>query len=354
MNNIPEKKNLDIGFMPLTDCLPLVVGKEKGFFSAQGLDVRLHKQNSWATLRDKVHSGYLDAAQMLAPMPIASHLGIGVDATAMKVPFVLSYNGNGVTLSNRLLDEMFGADQNAQAVALQEPLSAALLKPIIETRRSKAQKKLIFATVFHFSHHFYQLQSWLAQAEITASDVDVLVIPPTDMVPALASNDIDGFCVGSPWNAAAVRQQLGATVTTSNDLWPKMPEKVLGMTAKWQQQHPNTLKALLIGLEQAVNWLDSIPNRFEGARILAKQQYLNVSLDVVTPALLNSCLTSNTDNPRLVPQYIEFLDQQHGNRPQLTQGRWTMQHMITAAHINLDTNMDEVVNNIYSASADRV
>lgn len=342
-----EKKQVTIGYMPLTDCLPLLIAEEKQYFKQHGLDVVLQRQNSWATLRDKLYNGYLDAAQMLAPMPIVSQLGVGGEKHTIKVPCVLSQNGNGITLATQIFEEIITYHQLDSTEMLKQPLSAELLLPLIQTRKEAGKAKLRFATVFHFSNHFYQLRSWLLGAGIQSSDVDIVVVPPTDMVIALESGDIDGFCVGSPWNASAVRKEVGVTVVTSVDLWPAMPEKVLGVTESWLQVNSNTLEALVLALKQARAWLQPVSNRFEAARILASEKYLNVELDIVAPALLDSCIVQEGCSPRIIEQYINFDCVEEGGNNRRGYTEWLLQQMIGAGHIESDIDVRAVAAQIY-------
>lgn len=326
-----EKTNLDIGFMPLTDCAPVVIAKELGFFNKWGLNVTLNKQNSWAALRDKLHIGALDAAQMLAPMPLASTLGVGGVKANVITPFVLSRNGNAITLSNSLYQDLL-AKHDLSLLSL--PLSSSMLKKTIDER--KAQKsKLRFATVFPHSCHYYQLLTWFERSDISIDDIEIVIIPPSNMVPALNAGDIDGFCVGGPWNAKAVREGVGLTCATSSDIWPDSPEKVLGLLADWQIKHPETTMALVAALQEACCWLENIPNRFEAARILSSTQYLDTHIDVIAPSLLGSCLVYHDKAPRVVPSYNQFtaIGKASSNSPDIVYGQYLLEHMVSAQHI---------------------
>ncbi len=215
-----EKTALSVGFMPLTDCAPLVIAKELGYFEEQGLDVTLTKQFSWATVRDKLHAGVIDAAQLLSPMPIASTLGLNCPKHHVIAPMVLSQNGNAITISASLYEELSHL-HNIHEISL--PLSASLLKPLI-TQRIEKGEKLTFATVYPHSCHYYQLCTWFERSNIDLNDIEIVIIPPANMVEALQTSDIDGFCVGGPWNAKAVRDGVGVTCVTSCDIWPDVPE----------------------------------------------------------------------------------------------------------------------------------
>jgi NitT/TauT family transport system ATP-binding protein/nitrate/nitrite transport system substrate-binding protein len=328
----PELKNINLGFVPLTDSAPLVVAKELRFFNQWGLNVELHKQNSWATLRDKLHAGVLDAAQMLAPMPIASSLGLGVKACRVITPLVLSLNGNAITLSESLHLEILSAN-NLSNVTL--PMAAYLLQKVIETRHKNGRAKLRFATVFPYSCHNYQLRDWLSSAGISENDVDIVIVPPINMVAFLQSGEIDGCCVGGPWNAKAVRAGIGLTALTSFDIWQDSPEKVLGLLESWYQENPNSVLALCAALKQACVWLESVPNRFEAARLLSKEKYLDAKLDVIAPSLLGSCLTHISMPPRNIPSYNQFSVSHNGsiNLPEHIRGEWLLKQMTIAGQI---------------------
>lgn len=350
-----EKPELDIGFMPLTDCAPVVIALEMGFFKKWGLTVNLIKQNSWAALRDKLHVGAIDAAQLLAPMPLASTLGIGAAKANVITPFVLSRNGNAITLSNKLYQDIL---EQHQLSLLSLPLSSSMLKKTIEERRS-ANKKMRFATVSPHSCHYYQLLTWLKRSDISMDDIEILIIPPSHMVSALNAGDIDGFCVGGPWNAKAVREGDGLTCATSSDIWPDSPEKVLGVLADWQLKYPETTMALVAALQEACLWLENIPNRFEAARLLSTSKYLDTNIDVIAPSLLGSCLVHKDKPPRVVPSYNQFtaIGKSSSNSPDIAYGEYLLEHMVAADHIT-QAQADELFvgsvfrNDIYQAVND--
>ncbi|MFC3120879.1 CmpA/NrtA family ABC transporter substrate-binding protein [Agaribacter flavus] len=302
--------DLNIGYMPLNDAAPLIIAKELGFFEQAGLEVQLRKQNSWATLRDKLHVGLLDAAHMLAPMPIASSLGLGCQPTAVVAPLIMSQNGNAITLSNQLIEEVKKANNLKDLVF---PMSSELLVPLIQKRKSQGSAKLQFAHVFPYSCHYYQLLDWLRQGGIALDEVEVHVITPADIVDAMLNNDIDGFCVGSPWNAKAVRAGVGVTVTTSFDIWGNAPEKVLGILKTRYEEEPALFKRLIDAITASCEWLSILPNRFEAALILSKTKYLDTPLEVVAPSLIGSCLTKTNTTPRELPLYNVFGSSENDN-----------------------------------------
>jgi NitT/TauT family transport system ATP-binding protein/nitrate/nitrite transport system substrate-binding protein len=342
----PEQTDLTLGFIPLTDSAPLIIAKEMGFFDHWGVNVKLQKQNSWATLRDKLHAGLLDAAQMLAPMPLASSLGLGCAATKVITPLVLSLNGNAITLSEKLHKEI-SKENNLVHVTL--PLAAYLLQKVISIRKQQNRPKLRFATVFPYSCHYYQLRDWLSSANITEDDVDIIIVPPVNMVGFLESGEIDGCCVGGPWNAKAVRAGMGLTALTSFDIWQDSPEKVLGLLEVWQKRHPNTVLALTAALKQACIWLESVPNRFEAARLLSAEQYLDAPVDVIAPSLIGSCLTHSSMPPRSIPSYNQFSKSNNGsiNVPEYIRGEWLINQMKNAGQLKGVTVPGDLVREVF-------
>ena len=280
-NGVLEKSRLTLGFVPLTDCAPLVMGVEKGFFAGQGLEVTLSREASWANIRDKVAVGLLDGAQMLAGIPLAATAGVGRVNVPMLTGVSLGLNGNAITVSERLHRLMADADPV-------RPTSAHALKPIIEDRRALGLTPLVFGVVLAVSSHAYQLRTWLASAGIDPDhDVRLVVIPPPQMVASLKAGEIDGYCVGEPWNAQAVHEGIGRVVITGYELWNNAPEKVLGVTAAWAATHPNTHRALIRGLIETARWLDTPKNRDETARVLAAAAHVGVSESVLRPSLSN-------------------------------------------------------------------
>ena len=338
-----EQTKLKIGMVALTDCAPLVVAKQLGYFDQWGLDVELQVQPSWATLRDRLQTGILDAAQMLAPMPLASTLGLNGAKTEMLTAFNLSMNGNGITLSNNVMASIIELN-NGELPEL--PLDSSWLLKLLSSRAST--ERLKFAVVYPFSCHYYQLVDWLNEAEINVEEsIDIRVIPPTEMTEALKCNDIDGFCVGNPWNAKAVRQGIGTTVITSCDIWQEAPEKVLAVNKTWQIQNPNTFLAMLASVQQACEWLDSKANRFETAIML--KQYIKEPVEIIAPSLIGSCITSNETPARDIPAYNRFVSAD-ANMPKRAQGQTLLEKMRETKQLSdtfSQTQMSEVINQVY-------
>lgn len=327
--------SLSIGYVKLTDAAPYIVAKELGFFKKYELDVELRPQNSWSTLRDKLEAGMLDAAQMLAPMPIASALGISGARQDIITPLVTSENGNAITISLALVNEI------KQKLALSDipwPMPASLLKQVIDLRKENGQAKLRFASVFPFSCHYLQLLDYFSQADINTNDIEFLFIPPTSMADSLDCEDIDGFCVGGPYNASSVRKKIGATIVTSYDIWQDQAEKVLGITEQSYLQRPEVYHKLCAAIIDACEWLKDVPNRFEAARILAQENYLSTSIECIAPSLIGSCLTMTGTSPRHIPHYNRFYgydEQAIGtafsvNSPNAEQASWMLNKIVKA------------------------
>ncbi len=325
------KYSATIGYIPLTDSAPLVIAKELGFFRDYGVDVELQSQHSWATLRDKLHAGVLDAAQMLAPMPFASQLGLGGQQANVITPMVLSLNGNAITLSTALYEEIQRANDISE---IRLPLAAYLLEEVVQQRQKSGTAKLKLATVYPYSCHFYQLHHWLKSGGLSVEQFELVVVPPISMVDALHCGDIDGYCVGGPWNAKAVRAEFGVTVLTSFDVWRDSPEKVLGVLSDYYAKHPKVVHAICCALKKACEWLESVPNRFEAARILSRMEYLDAPIDVIAPSLIGSCLVGKQQPPRQVPGYNQFSSNLSDiNLPSASCSEWLLQQMIQTGQV---------------------
>jgi len=268
-----EKATLNLGFMPLTDCAPLIIAKELGFFDAEGLDVSLCRESSWANIRDKVAAGVFDGGQMLAPMPIAASLNLDGLNTPMLTALSLGLGGNAITVSQALYQKLAAIEPQV----FQPFLSVQALKKLVIQNKAAGGEPLVFAHVYPFSCHNYLLRYWLASAGINPDqDVILVVIPPPLMVKALAAGQIDGFCVGEPWNTQAITDGIGVAVCSSVDIWQNSPEKVLGVTQSWAHNHPNTHLALIRALLNSAQWLEKTGNRQEACALLTKARYIPV------------------------------------------------------------------------------
>jgi ABC-type nitrate/sulfonate/bicarbonate transport system substrate-binding protein len=309
------KTELTLGYMPLTDSLPLLAARELGLFSEQGLNVTLREEVSWANIRDKVIVGQFDAAQMLAPMVLASTLGLGGLHKPLVAPYSLNLGGNGISLSKPLFNEL-------QALATSHP-GVGTLRQLIEQRRIEKQPPLILAVVYPYSSHNLLLRYWLASAGIDPDrDVQTVVLPPSQMVDHLKLGHIDGFCAGEPWNAVAMSHDTGYCIATGRDIWMNAPNKVLGMTRDWAEAHRDSLDALLCALYKSGQWLDE--NRDQAVDLLAEQ--LPVPRDALAPALLGRIQYGVQTTPAAVPDLMVF-HRYLANFPWISHGYWFLSQM---------------------------
>lgn len=301
-----EKSRLTLGYMRLTDSAPLIIAHEQGLFDKYGLDVALSREVSWANIRDKIAVGALDAAQMLAPMPLLTAVGGEAVRTRLLTGLMLSLNGNAITLATGLGERLapVGAGGWPDAVA-----AARRLKAYIDLDGLRPT----FATVYPFSTHTFQLRLWLEAGGIDPdTETRIIVLPPEQMVENLARGSIDGFCVGEPWNSQAVQTGVGSVPATGYQIWNNAPEKVLGVTAKWHGRNPATHLRLRLALMEAAAWLADRDNRGRAATVIAAPQYLNLPEKIVRPALLGAFQFTKSGAPVSIPDFLVFHRYQAG------------------------------------------
>ncbi|MGD9803929.1 MAG: CmpA/NrtA family ABC transporter substrate-binding protein [Hyphomicrobiaceae bacterium] len=293
-----EKEELKLGFIKLTDMAPLAVAKELGYFEDEGLFVTLEAQANWKVLLDRVITGELDGAHMLAGQPLAATIGFGTKAHVV-TPFSMDLNGNGVTVSNEIWSLMKPVIPTGPDGRPQHPISAAALKPAIEKLRAEG-KTFKMGMVFPVSTHNYELRYWLAAGGIHPgfySPTDVTgtiqaqallsVTPPPQMPATLEAGTIHGYCVGEPWNQAAVFKGIGVPVITDYQIWKNNPEKVFGITADFAKKNPNTTLAITKALIRAAIWLDenNNANRMQAVEILSKSEYVGADKAVIANSM---------------------------------------------------------------------
>ncbi|MEZ5930863.1 MAG: CmpA/NrtA family ABC transporter substrate-binding protein [Alphaproteobacteria bacterium] len=297
-------RSLTLGVMPLTDAAPLIVALEKGFFAEENLDVTLVREASWATIRDKVMFRALDAAQMLAPMPLAMSFGLGHRPRPTIAPLVLSLNGNGITVSKALIEAIAAI---APASLDARPIEAHGLAAVIRAREAEGAARLRFGVVFPHSTHHVQLRAWLQAAGVDPeSDIELLVVPPAQMAAELEAGRLDGYCVGEPWNQLAVRAGLGRLLITSYEIWPHRAEKVLGLAETFADQRPEILQALLRALIRAGIWLDRPDNRLEAAKLLVEGGWVRAPIEIVGLSLMGVVADGQGGEPRTLPDMHVF------------------------------------------------
>lgn len=316
---------LVVGFMPLLDCASLVVAVERGFAAEEGLDLRLVRETSWANIRDRVIVGQFDAAHMLAPMPIAAALGIGHVKTPLIAPLSLGLGGNAISVSLSLWEEM--AAEGAIAGHFSLAQGEALKRVVIARERSGADP-LTFGMVYPFSCHNYELRYWLASAGIDPDkDVRLTVIPPPFLADALRTGQIDGFCVGEPWNSVAVDAGVGAMVTPTTALWPLSAEKVLGCRTEFAERYPGKLAALLRALYRAARWVETPANQSEVARLLSEPRYVGTSAGLLHRALAGMLALLPGADPTLLQDFFVPASH-HASFPWASHALWIYTQMV--------------------------
>ncbi len=271
------------GFIPLTDSALLIAALEKGFAKEVDIDLELVREFSWANIRDRMAVGHFDVAHMLAPMPVAAAIGLSPVPVEILAPMALGLGGNAVTVSTSLYKLIQEQGYSGSLDPAEAGRSLALL---IEKRRTDNLPDLVFGVVHPYSCHNYDLRYWLAACGIDPEkDLQIVVLPPSLMPDALSVGNIDGYCVGEPWNSASVAAGTGAILTTKSRLWQSSPEKVLGVTKRLALANPDILDSIICGLTNAAKWCGDPANHGELADILARPNYLDQPADILLPAL---------------------------------------------------------------------
>ncbi|MCP5557044.1 MAG: ABC transporter substrate-binding protein [Verrucomicrobiaceae bacterium] len=360
-----EKPDLKFGFIKLTDCAPLVIAKEKGYFEDEGLIVELEAQANWKVLLDRVISGELDGAHMLAGQPIGATVGFGTQAHVVTA-YSLDYNGNAITVSNAIWEQMkasIAKDENGKPV---HPISAHALKPIAEQAKAKGNA-LNMGMVFPVSTHNYEIRYWLAAAGIKPgfyldpttkeqnipgvlnADIVLSVTPPPQMPSTLEAGTIVGYCVGEPWNQQAVFKKIGVPVVTNYDIWKNNPEKVFGVTQAWTEANPQTWVAVTKALIRAGHWLDaSVENRREAVKLLALPNYVGADETVIANSMTGT-FEFEAGDKREMPDFNVFF-RHNASYPWYSDCIWFLTQMIRWGQIpeqKPDAWFEETAKKIY-------
>jgi nitrate/nitrite transport system substrate-binding protein len=346
MENHPviEKPDLTLGIVPLTDCAPIAVGVERGFFAQRGLRVTTNREASWASVRDKVAFGVLDGAQMIAPMTLATTLGIGGVQCDLVTGLNLDLNGNAITLSSDLFEQMLAVDPTS---ASHRPMTADALRQVIALRRQQGKPTLSFGVVFPISTHNYELRYWLASAGIDPDqDVNLVVVPPSKMVDAMKAGHIAGFCVGEPWNSVTVEQGLGWVAITKHELWNNSPEKVLAVTRNWAERFPGTHLALIESLIEACRWIDEPANRGEVCDILSMPQYVGVEASIIARSMTGTFVYAPGEAAVPMPDFNVF-HRYGANYPWRSHAVWFLTQMLRWGQLDHPIDVMQVAASVY-------
>ncbi|MGQ0711495.1 MAG: CmpA/NrtA family ABC transporter substrate-binding protein [Rhodoferax sp.] len=304
-SDAPEKTEVKIGFIPLTDCASVVMASVLGIDQKYGVKIIPTKEASWAGVRDKLVNGELDFAHVLYGLVYGVHLGVGGPKKDMAVLMNLNHNGQGLTLSKKL------ADKGAVNV---ETLAALM---------AREKREYTFAQTFPTGTHAMWLYYWLASAGINPmKDAKVITVPPPQMVANMRVGNMDGFSVGEPWNHRAIIDGIGVTAATSQDVWKDHPEKVLGTTAEFVKKYPNTARAVTAAILEASKWIDSgLVNKSKMAETIADKAYVNTSVDAINQRILGRYqdgMGKTWDDPH----HMKFYNDGAVNYPYLSDGMW--------------------------------
>jgi len=333
-----EIDELNFGFIKLTDMAPLAVAYELGFFEDEGLYVTLEPQANWKVLLDRVITGELDGAHMLAGQPLGATIGFGTEAHIVTA-FSMDLNGNGITVSNEVWDMMqdyvpLGDDGKAV-----HPIKADYLKPVVDEFHAQG-RPFNMGMVFPVSTHNYELRYWLAAGGIhpgyysptdisgqIGADALLSVTPPPQMPATLEAGTISGYCVGEPWNQQAVFKGIGVPVITDYEIWKNNPEKVFGVTAEWAEKYPNTHLAVVKALIRAAMWLDENDNanRPAAVEILARSEYVGADYEVIANSMTGTFEYERGDK-RSVPDFNVFF-RYYANYPYYSDAVWYLTQM---------------------------
>lgn len=343
----PEKSNLTIGFIALTDCAPIVIAYEKGFFKKHGLNVHVVKEGGgWPGIQQKVINGEYDFSHALAGMPIAATLGINGDAN-LQALLSLDFNGNGITFGNKIIEEMkkHGMDEKKR------PLGSESLKRYIDAKHKaegSGYKPLNFGMVHPVSTHNYELRYWMASSGIKPDeDATIKPFPPPTMPSNLIAGNIDGYCVGEPWNERVVMENKGSTLVTNYDIWNNNPEKVLQARADFVEKNPETTKAVMKAILEAQIWLDtSWENRKEAAKILSKPNYVKAPLNVLEKSMVGTFQYLKGQESEPNPQFNVFANY-YAAYPFYSHGMWFITQMYRWGQLERAVNMKEVIEKVY-------
>jgi two-component system, oxyanion-binding sensor len=317
--------SLHVGFIPLVDAAALIVAVDKGFAAAEGLEVTLVREVSWSNIRDKLNIGLFDAAHLLAPVAIASSLGLGHIKVPIVAPFNLGPNGNAITVSPALHATIMGEIEGDPF----DPMATALaLARIVATRQRSGAEPLTFGMTFPFSTHNYQLRYWMAAAGIDPDeDVRLVVLPPPYMVDSLANGQVDAFCVGAPWNSIAVDRGVGHILHFVSDILTRAAEKVLAVRQSWSEKNPDVLGALIRAAFRATEFIDEPGNRAEVARLLAQPERIGVDADVIRRTLDGRLKISPDGTIRESDRYL-LVGREGAARPDPMQVAWLYAQMV--------------------------
>jgi nitrate/nitrite transport system substrate-binding protein len=304
-SDAPEKTEVKIGFIPLTDCASVVMAAELGFDKKYGVKIIPTKEASWAGVRDKLVSGELDMAHVLYGLIYGVHLGTSGPKKDMAVLMNINNNGQAITLSKALADK------------------GAVDGPSLAKFMAANKREYTFAGTFPTGTHAMWMHYWLAAAGINPiSQAKLITVPPPQMVANMRVGNMDGFCVGEPWNHRAIMDGIGITANTTQDIWKDHPEKVLGTSAEFMKKYPNTTRAVMMAVLEASKWIDAgLQNKMKMAEVVAQKSYINTGVDAINQRILGryqNGMGKTWDDPN----HMKFFNDGAVNFPYLSDGMW--------------------------------
>lgn len=323
-----------LGFIPLTDCSPIVMAKELGLFKKYGVEVVVTKESSWANVRDKILTGELDGAHCLYSMPFSVYTGVGGKAgSEMKIAMMLNVNGQAITLSNDFCGKVGFKQMNKVT-----PVVAAKLK---------AEREVTFAMTFPGGTHDLWLRNWMSIAGLNQKAVKIITIPPPQMVANMKVGNMDGYCVGEPWGGVAVKQGIGFTQVASQDIWKDHPEKALVVNKDFSAKRKADLVKVMKAVMEACKWLDVPANRRKAAAIIGKAPYVNAPADVIEARLMGDYnLGCNQGVEVYDNDYMLFHKGGMVNFPRKSHAIWAMAQFVRFGYLKEAPN--------YAAIADKL
>jgi len=303
----PETTDINFGMIALTDCSPIVIAHEKGLFKKYGINSKVTKGANWAAIRDNLSTGSIQATHMLIGMPLASTMGLaGSPKKPMIIPWLMNRNGQAISLKTEFKGKV-GADPKA-------------LKPFVDQANSLGEP-LTFAMTFPPGTHAMWMRYYLAAGGINPDkDVNLIVVPPAQMVANMKIGKMDGFCVGEPWGARAIADKIGYTSVTTQDMWKDHPEKVCAFTEEFSNKNPKTVKAVLKALHEASVWLDDMKNRPEQCEIVSKATYINCQKEIILGRLLGDL--DYGDGRKVKDEFPMHFSKRNCNFPQPKYATW--------------------------------
>jgi NitT/TauT family transport system ATP-binding protein len=313
-----------IGFIPLVDAAALIIAVDKGFTAAEGLEVTLVREVSWSNVRDKLNIGLFDAAHLLAPVAIASSLGLGHVKVPIVAPYNLGINGNAITVSAALHAAIMDEIEDDRF----DPMATALaLARVVARRRKSGAAPLTFGMTFPFSTHNYQLRFWMAAGGVDPDeDVHLVVLPPPYMVDSLASGHVDGFCVGAPWNSIAVDRGVGHILHFVSDILVRAAEKVLAIRQSWSDKNPEIVAKLIRAASRAAQFIEQPQNRGEVAHIMSQPERIGVDAEIILRTLDGRLKISPDGTIRESGRYL-LVGREEASRPDPVQAAWLYAQM---------------------------